>query len=306
MTSRNYVFTLNNPNSGELEALRSSLAIKYCCWQTERGATGTEHLQGYVEFIRPFRIKGAKRALGCDRYHLEPRMGTRDQAIAYCSKAATRVGPFEEVNPENRGLAQGTIPELRVVARRIADGEMDIREVGSEYPHIFVRHFRGLERLYELTRAVPTRNAPMVCIVWGPTGTGKSHYINAEAGPNAFWLTRPQNGSEYMLGYEDEENIVIDEFYGWIRFGFLLRLLDKFKLIVNTQGGRKEWKAKKIWMASNKPWRLWYPGVEELAPLERRITKVIHMDKLPGVYASMPVAHRDVDGEPPSGGLGGG
>jgi len=74
------VFTLNNPTEAEEEALKSS-SLKFVIYQHEIGEQGTPHLQGYAVFNTAQRLPGAKRILGSDRYHLERRRGTADQAL---------------------------------------------------------------------------------------------------------------------------------------------------------------------------------------------------------------------------------
>ena len=91
--SRRWVFTLNNPENTMLfNELPEGVA--YIIWQRERGAEGTEHLQGYVRFTNPKGLTGAKRLIG-ERAHMEIANGTEQQCIDYCSKEDTKVeGPF--------------------------------------------------------------------------------------------------------------------------------------------------------------------------------------------------------------------
>lgn len=273
-----------------MEALRAAEGdIKYAIWQRERGvANGLEHLQGYVEFIRPVRIVGAKSILGSDRYHLEKRQGTREQAIQYCEKLSTRVCDPEEIHPENRGRAQGSRSDIHVVGDIIRAEGLSCLDIAERFPGHFIRYHRGIERLIEILRPVVSRSPPRVTIIWGRTGVGKSCEAHKIC-PDAFWLTRPQNGAEYILGYESEKNIVIDEFYSWLKYDFLLRLLDCHPLTVNTQGSRKKWCAERIVFTSNQNPREWYPGISDQSALWRRIDTVIHMDHLPGHLATSPV-----------------
>ena len=69
----------------------------FVIYQPEMTSEGTPHQQGYVEFRRRCGLRGALRNLGfpqCKRgeargysLHFEPRQGTREQNVAYCSSA---------------------------------------------------------------------------------------------------------------------------------------------------------------------------------------------------------------------------
>lgn len=93
--SRNWVFTINNPDPPVWEFLTHLETIsRRGVYQLERGEAGTEHIQGYVEFNGNKTLNGLKRLL--NRVHWETRRGTRDQAYQYCRKEDTRVQPPHE------------------------------------------------------------------------------------------------------------------------------------------------------------------------------------------------------------------
>lgn len=100
--SRNWVFTWNNPgfaDDSDLETERRALEyfnsmyeqgdFVFCAWQLERGASGTLHVQGYVQFSGNKRLRSLRRLFpGC---HAEVRRGTHEEALDYVSKDDTRV-----------------------------------------------------------------------------------------------------------------------------------------------------------------------------------------------------------------------
>ncbi len=97
---RHWCFTVNNPGDGFRiwnEDLDGGIpTLGYGIFQIERGADGTEHAQGYLEFSHSKTMGGVKLLPGLSRAHLEPRRGTREQAADYCRKEDTRLrGPFE-------------------------------------------------------------------------------------------------------------------------------------------------------------------------------------------------------------------
>jgi len=81
--ARNYVFTLNNYTTKELDALIGNTDYKYMIFGFEEKST--KHLQGYMEFDQQIRICELK-YFPFERMHLERRKGTQKQAIEYCQK----------------------------------------------------------------------------------------------------------------------------------------------------------------------------------------------------------------------------
>ena len=109
MGSRNWCFTINNPNLDDYPESWSLNHLKTVLYQVETGEAGTIHLQGYVEINNP-RVIGWLKGLNA-RAHWEVRRGTRSQAILYCCKEDTRlVRPrlwtsrdqlWEDLDPDN-------------------------------------------------------------------------------------------------------------------------------------------------------------------------------------------------------------
>lgn len=61
--SKHWVFTLNNPGIDDALAyeMLKTWPANYVSFQREVGETGTEHLQGYVEFDKPFRLTSVRK-----------------------------------------------------------------------------------------------------------------------------------------------------------------------------------------------------------------------------------------------------
>lgn len=88
MTSRRFVFTINNPDG--LLSL-DGWGVTACVYQEEVGESGTHHFQGYIKFEMSRRAAYAERVLG-GHAHLEPARGSDEECIAYCTKEESRVG----------------------------------------------------------------------------------------------------------------------------------------------------------------------------------------------------------------------
>ena len=68
---RNFCWTLNNFLDDEIKVLKD-LSCKYIVFGKEIGATGTPHLQGYVEFKNACSFSALKKRIG-KRAHVEMR-----------------------------------------------------------------------------------------------------------------------------------------------------------------------------------------------------------------------------------------
>ncbi len=280
MTHRNYVFTLNNPSQDDQLSIRSLSTdrnIRFLRAQREVGERrGIAHLQGYVEFRNPVRPTSVQRLLG-GRSHIEPRRGSAFQAYQYVNKANTRDTdrPFECQfgTPSTEETRRRT---LEIIARDAM--VLSVRVFAEQNPGEYLRHHRGINAL----RAVLQHGrdgsvAPKVEVYYGEPGTGKSRKA-WEENKDAFRLPLP-NPQTWWDGYDCHDTVVVDDYYGWIKFSSLLNLLDRYPVTAPTKGGFAKITFKKIVFTSNVPWEEWYdweryPQMKKEA-LGRRITKII-------------------------------
>jgi len=115
-------------------------------------------------------------------------------------------------------------------------------------------------------------------VFWGPTGTGKSRAAWEAATMDAY----PKDPrTKFWCGYDNHQNVVIDEFRGGIDIAHLLRWLDRYPVIVEVKGGSRVFCATSIWITSNLDPRLWYPEIDQetQSALMRRLN-VTHFDSL--------------------------
>jgi hypothetical protein len=73
--------------------------------------------------------------------------------------------------------------------------------------------------------------------------------------------------------------VIIDEFYGWLPYDLLLRLCDRYPLLLETKGGQVQCSANTVIITSNLNPSQWYKNVYHKA-LYRRITTILFMPKL--------------------------
>ena len=270
MTSRYWIITVNNP-SYTLEEKYDATKHKAIVGQLERGEQGTLHLQAYIEYVNAVRIGSVKRDfLHC---HAERRKGTRAQALEYCTKDDTRVeGPWafgitlERAQSIIRGgPSNSEKAELLDIKEKIKNGTIEAN-IADEHFTLWVRYFKAFER-YRTITTKPRNHEMTVIVIQGPTGTGKSRWA-LEQYPDAYWKQR----SNWWCGYSGQSTVILDEFYGWLPFDLLLRLCDRYPLLVESKGGQLQMVARNIIITTNALPDNWYNNVY-FGSFERRVTE---------------------------------
>lgn len=311
MSSRNWCFTINNPENADYPAQWNLERVKLIVYQVEMGeGSNTIHLQGYLELESPRRLSYLKSVNA--HAHWEMRMGSRKQALQYVTKEDTRLCPpsafikgvtdllppitwldcVENDLPSFWTSLQlsdtmiGTQPQsstrsmkLSAIQRRLSEGSVSIEQIADEEFDLWVRHYRAFEK-YITLKTKPRSHSTVVHVLYGPTGTGKSKWC-LDQYPNAYWKQR----SKWWDGYAKHDCVIIDEFYGWIQYDLLLRLLDRYPLLVETKGGQLQFVASTIVITSNKSPADWYGPDCYFEALARRIDKYHFMPSL-GIHAT--------------------
>lgn len=258
---KNWCLTINNPE--EECAGFDEIIMQYLICGIEVGEKGTRHIQGYVQF-KDRQTLGTVKSIW-PRAHLEIARGSPEKNVLYCSKE----GKSHEHGECLKG--QGARSDLDDIKQLIdlGAGLADIRD--SNYGS-YIRYNRSI--IADREFVIPNRSWPTeLHIRWGASGTGKSRYC-ADTYPDAYWKTR----GEWWDGYDGHETVVIDDFYGWLKFDDILRLCDRYPLRTPYKGGFKKFVAKRIIITSNVNYRDWFPNItnEELwRAFERRITSCI-------------------------------
>ncbi len=277
MVSRGWVFTVFDlENFAPIDECTTENAVKYGIYQLEEcPSTGRMHIQGYYEFTRPVRKTHCQRVLNVPKAHCDPRHGSPDQARTYCLKEDTQATLPSEFG--NLPGGQGQRNDLIAVFASLDEGATP-QEIAQSYPATWARCLRAVDRYY--LDIAPKRNWQMeVHVIVGEPDAGKTRSVYEQAesqGFDVFDVMSPNmtGGAIWFDGYKREHAILLDDFYGWLPWTFLLKLLDRYPMRIQTKGGVAPFLSHKVFITSNSHPNTWYNygGHMQYAALERRIT----------------------------------
>jgi len=260
-----WIFTINNP-TGLLDP-EDAPNVRFMVYQEEQGESGTDHLQGYVEFTRSVRLSTVKSALGDKSAHCEPRKGSQLEAIQYCTKRDSRIdGPYYWGTPSG---GQGARNDLTEIKKKVDEGKA-VRSLWDDHFGSMVRYHVGIEKYRNMVESQKARGPTLVSLYYGPTGTGKS-FSAGEVGEKRAWVDAK---GDFIHGMDpDADTIILDDFRGGLEFKHLLRLLDRYPYSLNVKGGSIPCRFTRVIITSNLRPDQWYKqsGRYDLGALVRRI-----------------------------------
>jgi len=276
---KNWCFTLNNfTQDEESEFQVSHDVVTYIVYGKEKGDQQTPHLQGYLEFSKNVRMPAIKKLFKCNRIHLEKRIGTADQAAAYCKK-------------DGDVYERGTISKSRTVKIKEQKNKLlpfipIIKEGGlqqlSNDANCNLSTLKHGQLWLSLNEASRKFEDPLeVRWFWGETGTGKTYEAYQFAMALGCEPYIRSGGGKFFDGYEGQRVAIFDDFReGDIPFNYLLRLCDKYPMRIEVKGGVRQWKPEFIFITSpQKPEEVfsknsYYGCKDNVKQLERRLCEI--------------------------------
>lgn len=235
--------------------------------------TEKKHLQGFAYAKTPMRLTQWKKLL--PHAHIEQMHGTFQDNEDYCSKE----GKLEEFGTRPfQGERKDLIDLKRKLDQLIPPLEIADNE---EYFGVVAKHHNFAEKYYEFKKSKvlkSDRTLPNVYVLTGPTGCGKTSWLDAEFGVGnwtklpcptggTWWWTPECARSDHVL-IDDVNSKKIPE------IGTVLEWTDRYPFQAPIKGGFCWAKPKSIVFTSNVPRAEWWPFAKagNLAAFERRIT----------------------------------
>lgn len=274
--SRNWVWTMHEYDDDVVARLRTCVdkCVKMTFQEELAPTTGKRHLQGCVVFTNPRCLGGVKKFLGSKTVHVEVMRGTVAQSVAYCSKDDTRVDGGVTFD---HGIVteQGSRTDLVALHARIVAKEITLNDIMMDYPQLYCQYKNGLRDICDAVYGTKRDFKSYVSVLYGASGLGKS--LDAFASSDDTYVLRCNKNAVWFDGYNYQDTVIIDDFYGWIPFNMLLNMLDRYAMKVDIKGGAMEFNSKNIIITSNKSPIDWYPNLstEHQIALLRRLDNVV-------------------------------
>ena len=279
-TSRGWCFTIHDYTEEQLRRglvwLETHECIGISAGLEIAPKTGSPHIQGYVRLSDAvkktafWKIIGPN-AKGKDKWWIKKANADWAKNAKYTSKDENVI--WHKVPPLSQQGARNDLVEFRQCMKRKPDC------TAAEMPEEHLSHLAKYPRLRNELRMdylkVATRQFRKVEVIvhWGDAGTGKTKLPYEES---AYIFDDYEHG--WWDGYDGESVICFDDFYGGIKYSYLLRLLDGYQMRLKIKGGFTYAQWSKIYITSNKAPHTWYKqkdGTEAMTPaLERRITSI--------------------------------
>lgn len=192
-----------------------------------------------------------KRIVG-DTAHIERARGTDSENREYCIKD----GNYWEFGvPSNQGRRTDLEEVVETIKRSTNFGQ-----VIEAHPREYIRYHRGMEKLFEwVAKEIERDFKTEVVVYWGDTGSGKSRAARdlcGERGGSIYYKPR----GDWWDGYIGQPNVIVDDYYGWLKYDEILRLTDRYPHRVPIKGGYRNFVAKLMVFTSNASISNWYRG----------------------------------------------
>lgn len=232
--------------------------------------TGRVHFQGYLQCKKVTNMKQLRELMsevGLSNSHLEIAIKDAKTNIAYCEEDGV-------VYRYGTPLQQGQRRDLEHIKEMVSDGN-NLRDIAMAHPGDFIRYHKGIEKYIDvLTEPEMKYEKVEVTVIVGQPGSGKTRYVYEHA-KSLYVVPPPFNNTIWFDGYRDQEDILFDDFDGWVPFKFMLQLMDGYPMKLPAKGSfvHKRWK--RVWITSNHAIETWYSqkflDETNLAAFKRRI-----------------------------------
>jgi len=266
----------------EVESVYNLEYVEYMVFQAECAPnTGRMHIQGYLQLTSRWTFHRVKSHLfkdACSGVCLAAARGNAEANKTYCTKAESRVAGTESrecgAMVSDHGVNHPPGKSLDRIYQSIREGDT-MEELIDKYGFgVFIRHERALNSAM-LRWGKRRAGMPKIVLLVGDSGSGKSKWVQRTY-PSRYRMTFSNGGnSSWFDGYNGESVVELSEFRGQLALSFMLDLLDRYELKVQTKGGTVQFLASTIVITSNEEPKEWYKNLEDreekMKPLLRRI-----------------------------------
>ncbi len=297
--ARHYAFTVWPKNLLQHDTLEAwfdfvktkTAGVTYLVMQHEHGTKeGGHHVQGFITAAtkkRPSTL-GNQFQVQPEAFQLMQKKSNPQKNRAYCTDDTKRLTDTEFFE---YGTVPGEVPhKLEEMCELVRT--QGLKRAFESDPATYVRNYNGLKDLelqYKRQRLENRIDRQVtVFVLWGTSGSGKTHFARHFDPESTFPLPDIDKGSRLNIdNYNNQRTLVIEDYEGEIPYRSLVKMLDIFNAEFHTKGAYDGSNWNWVIITSNTHPNSWYDdrkdpwGMTPPGPLERRISTLVHTQ---GVY----------------------
>lgn len=289
--NRHTLFTWNNYTPDDVEHVKEYIRTQctYGCFGLEVApTTGTPHIQGYVRWSNKRSLEAFKKCMHGKIHYGDANGrtdGTSEQNRRYCAGLVEKKGNV--MNPSfweyGEISKQGERTDWSEAVAAIQRGD-DITEVIEAQPQL-LPCVRALEKFKTMMLKPKHREVNVITLI-GDSGSGKTRYAYDNY-PDLY--SKPRG--DWWDGYTGQKTILLDDYYGYLPYCELLRVLDRYPYQVPIKGGFVQAQWDTVIITSNKPPGHWYKDLGLTDALRRRLKNIIHYSIIDGttIHETVPL-----------------
>lgn len=235
--------------------------IRGIAWGIEKcPTTGKRHNQGYIQLYNQSRWTAIQKLFN-SKCHFEVMKGSILQNEEYCKKEGnfTKLGHF---------CWRGHQTVWHQVKDDIKNG-MKEAQVFDHYPEYYFKYNRAISSAIKLCRQRcdpyeyedKYREVETIALI-GKAGSGKTSYVYNKHGlKNVFTIDSKMAKTDFWGTYCGQDVLLIDDFNGFIKYQYMLRILDRYPLELNIKNSHFFAAWTKVYITSNVNPGMWYRSI---------------------------------------------
>lgn len=265
-------------------------------WQHEKAPeTGKIHIQGFVVFVKQQRIDVLQDILKV-KCHCETVKFPQSQ-FEYCQKLETRLEGTEPFVYGEVTSYSGKRNDVEDFKTAIQSGATD-RELAENHFKRMLASYRAVPFFRKTFETAPPRlGAPVIHLVVGPAGSGKTVWaeIQATEAMEADFMElvgydsadKPKWPKPYHKAtgkwwdlYQGYEDIILNDFGGsFMKASDFTRYFDTVSIPIEQKGLMLEINSRRVWITSNYPPQCWWENTDGVTKeaIYRRIDVIYFM-----------------------------